>query len=77
MGKATQGWAPAGQAGGEWGGTFKEKDAEWYFDGYVNEPRVLKKAIAWPGQQGVQNLPGLVDEEEEPLEVANCGVAEI
>ena len=29
------------------------------------------------GQQGVQNLPGLVDEEEEPLEVANCGVAEI
>ena len=35
------------------------------------------KGIILLGQQGVQNLPGLVDEEEEPLEVANCGVAEI
>ena len=35
------------------------------------------KGIILLGQQGVQNLPGLVDEEEEPLEVANCGIAEI
>ena len=35
------------------------------------------KGIILLGQQGVENLPGLVDEEEEPLEVANCGVAEI
>ena len=35
------------------------------------------KGIILLGQQGVQNLPGLVDEEEEPLEVANCCVAEI
>ena len=31
--------------------------------------------IAWPARR--TNIPGLVDEEEEPLEVANCGVAEI